>query len=437
MSITKRPTAVAPKGAKVVRGVRGFGTVNTNTQPIWQECREAFIQVAQGYGCHAIELPLVELPSLYHRAWSKDEPAQSWLMAVQNDGGDTMILRPTVRESIVRSAVETAGDVVPPLQKAYYWAPVFRANSPASGEAIQQWQYGVEVIGDADPIVDAQCIIIAWRLLQVLRISANVQINSIGCANCRPIYLRALGDYIKSQRHNLGEAVSSFSRTPWRLFTSTEAAIQAVAEQAPQSVDYLCPACNNHLVQVLEYLDEVEIPYELNSRVMPEWEYASRTVFSLSTGGGELPRVVLINGCRYDDLLPRLGGVGGSAVGFSASVETLVQQVSLLTAGAVRHAPHVLLAQLGPEARKHAIVLFEQLRAANILVVATLGSGGLKMQLEEAGRLGVRYAAIIGQREILDGTVLLRDMENGIQEIIDRERLVIELAKRLTREAAV
>jgi histidyl-tRNA synthetase len=189
-------------------------------------------------------------------------------------------------------------------------------------------------------------------------------------------------------------------------------------------------------VQVLEYLDEVEVPYALNSRTMPEWDYASRTVFNLVAGTSEAPGPTLVAGCRYDDLLARLGGTSCSAVGFSGSVETLVEQVSALVVGAARHTPHVLLAQLGPEARKHAIVLFEELRAANILVAAALGTGGLKIQLEEAGRLGVRYAAIIGQREILDGTVLLRDMENGIQEVIDRTRLAVELSKRLTREAS-
>lgn len=414
MSDVKRRRPVAAKTApRIVRGVRGFGGAELGAD--WLRCRAAFDRIAEGYGCCRVDLPSLELPSLYRRAWGSEDPAVAAVATVTR-GEEELALPASGRESLCRLLLERAAGE-PAVGKYSYWTPTF-----GGGTSQQSWQYGVELYGEDDPTADAQAAIVAWRLAQTLRIGASLHVNSFGCPACRPSYVKALGEYLRRQR---GAAVG---RYPWRALAELPA---DQAADAPQTVDFLCPACNAHLVQVLEYLDEVEVPYVLDPACPATFDYASRTVFAVAPPeGGE----AFLAGCRYDELCTRLGG-SGTAVGFSGDAASLAR-LSAAASGS-RHAPHVLLAQLGPEARKHAIVLFERLRAANITVAAHLGGGGLKGQLEEAGRLGVRYAAIIGQREILDGTVLLRDMESGIQETVARERLAGELAKRLAREAAL
>ena len=415
MSDAKQRRPVAAKAApRIVRGAKG--AIGSDFDSAWQHCRAVFNRTTEGYGCSRVDLPTLELSSLYQRAWGKDDLATANVVTVAH-GDDQLALPASGREGLCRLLLERAGGEQP-MGKFSYWTPIF-----AGGENLQQsWQYGVEMYGEADPTADAQCAIVAWRLAQALRVSASLHINSFGCVTCRPTYLKALVEFLRRQHG------ATVGKHPWRLLAELQA---EVAAGAPQTVDYLCANCNAHLVQVLEYLDEVEVPYALNPTIAAPFDYASRTVFAVAPAeGGE----AFMSGCRYDELCGRLGG-SGSAVGFSGDVATLARMAA--TMGGSRHAPHVLLAQLGPEARKHAIVLFERLRAANITVVAQLGGSGLKGQLEEAGRLGVRYAAIIGQREILDGTVLLRDMESGIQETVIRDRLAAELAKRLAREAAL
>lgn len=391
------------------------GAAGSDLGHTWQRCRLLFDRIAEGYGCSPVDLPLLEQPSLYTRAWGREEAASAAVATVSHDG-DELALPASGRESLCRLLLERAegGEVA---GKFSYWTPTFTGQPHPQ----QSWQLGVDIYGDADPTADAQAAIVAWRLSQSLRLAATLRINSFGCPACRPAYAKALADHLRRS----GAGVPG--RHPWRQLAELPA---EEAAAAPQTVDFLCPGCNAHLVQVLEYLDEVEVPYVLDPATPAPFDYASRTVFQLVDEGG----ACLLAGCRADELCARLGGAA-SCVGFSADVATLVRAAGAASAG--RHAPHVLLAQLGPEARKHAIVLFERLRAANITVAAHLGGGGLKGQLEEAGRLGVRYAAIIGQREILDGTVLLRDMESGIQETVTRERLAAELAKRLLREAAL
>ncbi len=415
MSDAKRRRPAAAKAApRIVRGARGAS--GAELDPAWQRCRSVFDRTAEGYGFSRVDLPAFELATLYRRAWGGDDPAVAELATVTR-GDEELTLPASGRESLCRLLLERAAGEQP-AGKFSYWTPTFVGGAAAQ----QSWQYGIELYGEPDPTADAQCAIVAWRLAQSLRVGATLHLNSFGCATCRPPYLKALGEFFRRQRG------APAGKQPWRALADLSA---EEAAAAPQTVDFLCPSCNAHLVQVLEYLDEVEVPYALDPTTVAPFDYASRTVFTVTPPEASTP---LLFGCRYDELCTRLGG-SGSAVGFGGDVAALAQQAAAGTGS--RHAPHVLLAQLGPEARKHAIVLFERLRAANITVAAHLGGGGLKGQLEEAGRLGVRYAAIIGQREILDGTVLLRDMENGIQETVTRERLAAEIAKRLAREAAL
>lgn len=439
MTESKKDNTTSAKALRLFKPVKGFTEINVLHDSVWEHCFNTFIQVGRGYGCYRLELPAVEPTQLFHKAWGKDNALSEQIIHIKDDNGESMVLRPQMREGALRAFLERLPDENS-LWKVLYWGPIYRSAS--DNRTIRQlWQYGIEVLGDSDPIVDAQNVIIAWRIMESLKIPAVLNINSLGCADCRNNYFKALTDYFKGRRLELGDSYHISQKTPLKVLASEDPGLAEVCDAAPQMVDYLCSACNTNLVRVLEYLDEVEVPYQLNHKVVSDFDYFSRTIFKLVATvntNGEERSIILAQGGRYDDLTARLGGPVVSAVGFSGLVDDLVEVVrSREVSNFSKQTPHVMLAQLGVEARKHAIVLFERLREANIIVAASLSQGGLKGQLEEAQRLGVRYAAIIGQREILDGTVLLRDMENGIQEVIDRQRLAVELAKRLMREGVL
>lgn len=441
MPETKKDRPIAGKLIKPPKGVSGFKEVMAAQQPDWQKLNDVVSHLSRSYGYEYLELPIFETPHLWTKAWGKEQEDEAGLVKLKTDEKDNeLILRPACREGVARAFLESYAQVARPW-KVWYWAPVFKYVAEQKIE--QSWQFGADILGDDDPIADAQIIIMAWRLLEQLRLPTTLHINSWGCSECRGGYLKLLNDYFKTKRSQLPETVLNWlPRSPWRLFNTSQPQVKAVCEGAPQIVDHLCTNCNNHLVSVLEYLDEVEIPYQLDPLTIPTTDYFTRTVFEIVTTihDDHLTEVeqVILSGGRYDELLTRLGGSTLGGVGYNAQVEEIIKLINTHNISLITPLmPQIMLAQLGPEARKHAIVLFEQLRQARLTVATILSSGGLKNQLEEAQRLGVRYAAIVGQREILDGTVLVRDMENGIQEVVERSRLAAELLKRLSRDGLI
>lgn len=438
MPESKKDRLAATKVIRLIKGVSGFKEVMSAQQPHWQKLNDIFSYLSRSYGYAYLELPIFETMQLWAKAWGKEQIEETGLIRLKNEQDDELVLRPACREGIARAFLESYAQE-PRLWKVWHWAPVFKKTTEQKLQ--QSWQFGADIVGEDDPVTDAQIIIIAWRLIEQLRLPVTLHINSWGCLECRTGYLKLLNDYFKARRHDLPEAVHNWlPRLPWRLFNETQAEIKAVCEGAPQIVDHLCGNCNSHLVQVLEYLDEVEIPYQLDPLTVPDADYFSKTIFKIAANQEELTdgNQVILSGGRYDELLSRLGGAKLGGVGYSGQVEDVIQLLNAHNIALLAPLmPQIMLAQLGPEARKHAIVLFERLREARLMVATALSSGGLKSQLEEAQRLGVRYAAIIGQREILDGTVLVRDMENGIQEVVERSRLTSELLKRLSRDGLI
>ncbi|MBT4121678.1 histidine--tRNA ligase, partial [bacterium] len=206
---------------------------------------------------------------------------------------------------------------------------------------------------------------------------------------------------------------------------------------APQQVDHLCDGCKNHFIQVLEYLDEMEVPYALNPRIVRGLDYYSRTTFEITPASDEEQgrQSALGGGGRYDDLVELIGGRPDTpAVGFASGIERLILQIKSKDLK-VPSDPEVdvFLAQLGIEARKKALVLFEELKDAGFNIREGFSKKGLKNQLELADKLNAKLSLILGQKEILDGTIMVRDMEGGIQEVIDYKKIIPELEKRLKK----
>jgi len=325
---------------------------------------------------------------------------------------------------------------LPKPVKLWSWGPLFRHERPQAGRTRQFWQFNFEVFGEPTPIADCQLIVLAAGLFESLQLPVTVQINSVGCPVCRPVYKQAVQEYFRTKRAALCEDCKKrLLRNPLRILDCKQESCHALLQNAPQLVDSLCGDCRTHFMRLCEYLDEVELTYQLNPYLVRGLDYYTRTVFEI--WGQEEGKSTLAGGGRYDSLIGDLGGQPTSAVGFAAGIERIVAELKAKQISVPPlPAPDIFLASLGDGARKKGLKLFEDLRRQGIKAAESFAKDGLKGQLEIANKLGVKFALVLGQKELMDGTIIVRDMENGIQEIVDLKKVVNEVQKRLTAHQA-
>jgi histidyl-tRNA synthetase len=416
--------------------LKGFKDILPNSQGHWELIYNKFIKLAKAYGFLRIDVPILEETQLFIRSVGKQTDIVSKEMfSFVDSGGVNVSLRPEATASIVRAYIEHGMIDRPQPVKLFYWGPMFRREKPQHGRQRQFYQLGVEALGSDKPVLDAQVIALAYNLFQQLGLKeASLQINSLGCASCRQAYVAELVDYYKSKRRFLcDDCKKRLTKNPLRLLDCKQPTCQPIIAQAPQILDFLDEECKNHLMAVLEYLDGLDISYVLNPRIVRGLDYYTRTVFEIwPTEEESGSQSSLAAGGRYDDLVELLGGNPTPACGFAAGVERIILQ--LKEAGIEpkkERPPEIFLAQIGQQAKIRALKLFDKLRSANLEVAESFTKDSLKAQLELANKLKVKYVLILGQKEVLDDTILIRDMESGVQEIVDQGKVVIEIKKKL------
>ncbi len=422
--------------------VRGMKDILPDEQKYWKHIYSLVDTLAKEYGFFRIDLPLVEATSLFSRSVGQGtDIVDKEMYSFIDKGGEDITLRPEFTAGIARAYIEHGMLDQPQPIKLYTTGSCFRYDRPQSGRYRQFYQINFEIIGEADSITDAQIIQIAFKLNQLVGLDVVMQVNSIGCADCRPEYEKVLKDYFKKYKTKLSElSKTRLTKNPLRILDSKEKEDQEIITNAPQQVDYLCEACKNHFIQVLEYLDEVDVPYALNPKIVRGLDYYNRTTFEIMPLSDEESgqQSALGGGGRYDGLIELLGGRPTPAVGFASGIERLILQIKDKDLKVpVDEGVDVFLAQLGIEARKKSMSLFEELKNAGFKIQEGFSKNGLKSQLELANKLKAKLTVILGQKEILDGTVMIRDMEGGIQEIVDYKKIIPELQKRLEKSKTI
>jgi histidyl-tRNA synthetase len=346
-----------------------------------------------------------------------------------------LAIRPENTPGVVRAYIQHGLVNQPQPVKMYYVGPMFRHEKPQSGRFRQFFQVGFEAIGEAGPTMDAQLILIGYNILNDLGLDAVIQVNSIGCTTCREDYKKALLKYYKQHTKSLCEnCLSRLVKNPLRLLDCKEPSCQAIKDEAPQILDFLDEDCKKHFMKVLEYLDELNLPYVLNPRIVRGLDYYNRTVVEYWSADDLEGKNALGGGGRYDGLVSLMGGREDTpACGWALGLDRIVAKIreKELPLEEV-YQPDVFIAQLGESAKKKAIVLYESLRH-KFKMSQALYKDSLKAQLEAANRLKVKYTLILGQKEITDGTVMLRDMNGSVQEIINLNKIESELKRRLEK----
>lgn len=436
-SVPPPPTDAERRGVKPPQLLRGMKDILPVDQPLWQDFYRRVEDEAAAFTFERIDPPIAEATSLFNRSIGGDtDIVEKEMYTFPDKGGESVTLRPELTAGVVRAYIEHGMLNQPQPVKVFTHGPVFRYDRPQAGRYRQFTQVDFEVLGESHPVADAELMILASHLFTGLDLKPSIQVNSIGDNACRPAYKKLLVDYYHSRKGQLCEDCQRrLQRNPLRLLDCKVPTCRELLRDAPQTVDHLCDDCRTHFVRVLEYLDDANVGYVLNPRLVRGLDYYSRTTFEVWPVDEEQPgQVELGGGGRYDGLVELLGGRPTPAVGFALGVEriiNLLKEHQYLPP--VARPRELFLAQLGDTARKRALKLFHDLRQAGYHVAAAFNKEGIKPQLEIANRLKVHFCLIIGQKEMMDETVLVRDMENGIQEVVDYKKVLPELKKRLTK----
>ncbi len=419
--------------------LRGMKDILPTDQPHWWATFDAVRRIATNYGFDRIETPVLEATSLFVRSVGEGtDIVGKEMYSFVDKGGDNVCLRPEYTASVARTYIEHGMLNMPQPVKLWYFGPCFRHDRPQAGRYRQFWQFGFEIFGAAHPISDAQLILAGRSVFRSLGIETVVQINCLGDKAVRQQYGKALQAYFRTKKSELTEDQRlTLQKNPLRLLDSKDPKLVELLADAPQIVDHLDEASRQHFVQVLEYLDEAEVAYNLNPRLVRGLDYYTKTVFEFWAQNDESGQSALGGGGRYDTLVEQLGGQPTPSAGFAVGVERLIMKAKELSPNPLPIVrPEVFMAQLGEPARKKTLKIFEALQVRGVRLSEAMTKDGLKQQLEVANRVGAQYTLIIGQKEIMDDTVLIRDMENGIQEVVPYDRIVPEIVKRIEKNRA-
>ena len=407
-------------------------------QKYWEKFFKVSKELALYYGFDGIDTPILESAELFKKGIGLNtDVVEHEMYTLKTKGGDFLALRPELTASVVRSYIENGFANQPQPVKIFHSGPVFRHEAAQAGRYREFHQADFDIIGETDPIVDAQVIQVIYATLTELGLKGlTVHINSIGDKNCWNKYRDELKLYYRNKINRLCKNCKKrFKENPLRMLDCKDEGCVAIKASAPNTVDYLDKACHDHFKSVLEFLDELNTPYSLDPYLVRGLDYYTRTVFEIIPEEATGSQTTLASGGRYDYLVAQLGGKPAPAVGGSIGVERVINEMRRqnVKVNALKPRARIFLAQLGDLAKKKSFRLFEEFRKNNIYASESFGRDSIKAQLRVADRLGADLALIIGQKEALDDTVIIKEMQSGVQEVVPLEKIIDEVKKRLKK----
>lgn len=410
-------------------------------QGYWEKIGQVIKKSAETYGFGRIETPILEDADLFVKGTGAyTDIVEKEMFTLRTKGGDKLVLRPEFTPAVIRAYLENGLSSQPHPVKLYGVGPIFRYERPQKGRYRQSYHANFEIIGEKDPVLDAQLIQMFFSIGADLGLKKLItQINSIGCPQCRPNYRKALIAFYRKLKNALcSDCQRRLHQNPLRLLDCKNVKCVQLSEDVPQVIDFLCDECHDHFKSVLEYLDELEIPYILNPRLARGLDYYTKTVFEIWPEDKDGRQLALAGGGRYDGLVKLLGGRDTPAVGFAIGLD---RTISLMRERGIKISPKthssVFLIQLGDLGKKKSLKLFEKLQKAGIKTAASFSRDRMAPQLKMAGKIGARFALILGQKEALDETIIVRDMVSGIQETVPMEKAINVLKRKLKSKLTI
>jgi len=408
------------------RSIKGTYDILPNDVDSWQRVETCVREFITRAGYSEIRTPAFEKTELFTRSVGEDSDVVSKEMYSWTDqGGTDITLKPEYTASVIRSYIQHNLGAKSPLTKLYYLDNLFRRERPQKGRYRQFRQYGIEAIGSPHPEQDAEVITIAYELLVELGIKdITLKLNSIGSSECRNEYRQALKDFLQPHLDKLSETSRKrFDSNPMRILDTKIDFEIALLQDAPTITSFLSPDDANHFDEVQIYLEALDVPFTLDTALVRGLDYYTRTTFEIISSklGAQ---DALCGGGRYDKLAETLGGKQIPAVGFAAGLERILIAMDEVDTDQKIQADKIYLIGLGDAVRPTMLKILSDVRKAGLIMEFDSLRRSIKSQMREANKIGASLAIIIGDKELKNKSVQIKDLNNGQQESIPIDSII-------------
>lgn len=389
----------------------------------WQFIEEKFRDTAKRYCYKEIRVPTFEHTELFERGvGGTTDVVEKQMYTFLDKGGRSVTLRPEGTASVARSFLENNLYAESLPLKMWYELPCFRYENKQKGRLREFHQFGVEVFGAKGPSIDAEVVSFAMEFLKSAGLNdMKVNVNSIGCPECRKKYNDALREYLKPQLSELCDTCKSrFDRNPLRILDCKSPVCQKIVKDAPRLLDYICDDCREHFNGFLQTLDDIGIDYTIDSGIVRGLDYYTKTVFEIISGD-----FTVCGGGRYDGLIEEFGGDKTPAIGFGLGIERLLLRLDELEIEIPKcDNPKIYIAPLGDNAKQVAKKLVLKLRKNGISAETDYMDRGLKPQMKYSDKIGSEYTLVLGDEEINTGKIRIKNMQSGQQIETELDSLI-------------
>lgn len=425
---------------------RGTYDILPKDQPYWQFIKKTVTKRCLSFGFGEINPPIYELAEIFQKGVGEStDIVQKEMFETHRMGQEIenpeekYALRPEFTAGICRAYLEHGMHTWPqPVKLFNSGGPVFRYGKPQKGRFRQFQQFDIEILGNEEPLTDALTILLVWQIFSDLKLSKYItlEINSIGCKKCQPKIKKNLINSIEVHQDRLcSDCQRRLYTNPLRVLDCKEKNCRQIIQTIPHIIDHLCAECKSHFTRVLELLDELKVTYDLNPFLVRGLDYYSRTTFEIIDKHDKASQASLGGGGRYDNLIELYGGQSTPAIGFAGGIERIIEKLKEKEVEVPKIAQaDIFSIHIGEKAKKIGLRIISDLSELGFRISCALGKETLKSQLKAADKVKAKVALIVGQREALDKSVIIRNMNEATQETIDMKDLGDYLKKILPME---
>ncbi len=413
-----------------IQKIKGFADIFPPESGVFAFIEDTARTVFSRYGYKELRIPVLERTELFSRSIGEEtDVVQKEMYTFPDRKGRSVTMRPEATAGVMRAIVEGKVQAGDGLAKLFTYGPMFRYERPQKGRMRQFHQVNVEAVGSPEPLLDAEILFMLRQYLTELGLTElTVELNSLGCKECRPVFLDALREFLKGmhKEHLCEDCMRRKLTNPLRVLDCKVPQCREFTADAPRITDHLCPECAGHFAAVRRVLDAAGMPYVLNPRLVRGLDYYVRTTFEIVSGAIGAQSSVA-GGGRYDGLVAQLGGPDVPGVGFACGMERL----ALLVRKAAEPGPDFYLAVLDAAGLEQGLLLAQNLRQAGFSGEAPFQAKSAKSQMRAADKSGAKFCLVLGSDELDQGTVVVKDMRAGGQETVTQDALPLFLRARL------
>ena len=421
---------------EINRAVKGTNDILPDQSRKWQFVEGKMLETAELFGFKEIRVPVFEHTEVFKRSvGDTTDVVQKEMYTFEDKGGRSITLRPELTAGVIRSAIEKGiiNGALP--QKLCYIGGCYRYEKPQAGRLREFHQFGVECVGAAAPNADAEVISLAKAVLENIGIKdISLEINSIGCPECRKEYHKALKEYFSANAETLCDTCKErLDRNPMRILDCKSPICREVAANAPVVIDYLCDDCKEHFEKVKANLSAMNISFTVNPKIVRGLDYYTRTVFEFVSGDIGAQSTVC-GGGRYDGLIKQMGGQETPSLGFAMGIERLMMVLEAQKAELPEDSTcDLFIATLGDKATLKASALCRELRDEGYKVQTDICGRGLKAQMKYANKIGAKFTLVLGDNEVESEKATLKKMSDSSEREISLKELVEELGEEIRK----